>query len=197
MNNKFFFRGGDSGQWRVTSMSAFRGEPLEDVTHLQVVNGDLSPSASTWVLEGLTSNVRYATRAEAEVLAAIQPPLGRSEATCAALIPIKKSATWWALAQDERRAIFEEDSHHNAIGLEYLPAIARRLHHCRDIGGEFDFLTWFEFAPKHSVQFDELVARLRKRPEWEYVEREVDLRLERVACGVSVQTDGLRLLGDC
>lgn len=190
MTNKFSFLGGDCGEWRVTSMSAFRGEPLESVTHLQVVNGD-SPPAATWVLEGLTSNVRYATRAEAEMLAAIQPPLGRAEATCAALIPIKKSATWWALAQDERRAIFEENSHHNAIGLEYLPAIARRLHHCRDIGGEF------EFAPEHSAQFDELVAKLRERPEWEYVEREVDLRLERVAREVSVQTDGLRLLGDC
>jgi hypothetical protein len=28
----------------------------------------------------------------------------------AALIPIKKSAVWWAMAQDERRAIFEERS---------------------------------------------------------------------------------------
>lgn len=179
MTNKFSFLGGDEGEWRVTSMSAFRGEPLESVSHLHIVNGQISSLNCRWVLEGLTSNTRYATRAEAEVLAAIQPPLGRAEATCAALIPIKKSAAWWALAQDERRAIFEEASHHNAIGLEYLPAIARRLHHCRDIGGEFDFLTWFEFALQHAAQFAELVARLRERPEWEYVEREVDVRLER------------------
>ena len=35
------------------------------------------------------------------------------------LIPIRKNEAWWALAQDERRAIFEERSHHIAIGLEY------------------------------------------------------------------------------
>ena len=179
MNNHFSFVGGNSGPWRVTSMSAFRGDALEVVSHLQIVNGEVASPASGWILEGLTSNVRYATRSEVEVLAAIQPPLGRDEATCAALIPIKKSAGWWNLAQDERRTIFEESSHHNAIGLEYLPAIARRLHHCRDIGGEFDFLTWFEFAPHHATHFEELVARLRSRPEWEYVEREVDVRLER------------------
>ena len=81
---------------------------------------------------------------------------------------------------EDRRAIFEETSRHTAIGLEYLPAIARRLHHCRDIGEPFDFLTWFEFAPQHAAAFDELVARLRATPEWDFVEREVDIRLERV-----------------
>jgi len=105
--------------------------------------------------------------------------LGRPAATLAALIPIKKSARWWELAQDERRAIFEETSQHTAIGLEYLPAIARRLHHSRDLGEPFDFLTWFEFAPEHAAAFDKLVARLRATPEWKYVEREVDIRLTR------------------
>src|SRR5690349_7262702 len=49
-----------------------------------------------------------------------------------ALIPIRKSAAWWALAHDERRKIFEERSHHVAHSLPYLPRIARRLHHGRD-----------------------------------------------------------------
>jgi chlorite dismutase len=105
--------------------------------------------------------------------------LGRSEARCAALIPIRKSAAWWALPQDERRAIYEEQSRHTSIGLEYLPRIARRLHHCRDLGEPFDFLTWFEFAPEHAGAFDELVARLRASEEWCYVDREIDIRLTR------------------
>lgn len=33
-------------------------------------------------------------------------------------------AAWWALAQDERRAIFGEQSRHIGIGLKYLPAVA-------------------------------------------------------------------------
>src|SRR5436853_562536 len=81
----------------------------------------------------------------------------------AALIPIRKTLAWWALTQDERRDIFEAQSRHIGIGLEYLPAIARRLHHCRDLGPEepFDFLTWFEYAPADAAAFEELVQALR------------------------------------
>ena len=95
------------------------------------------------------------------------------------MIPIKKSEAWWSLSQDERRAIFEDDSRHIESGLKYLPAIARRLHHSRDLGEPFDFLTWFEFAPQDEVRFDELVALLRATKEWGFVDGEVDIRLER------------------
>jgi chlorite dismutase len=106
-------------------------------------------------------------------------PSARVESTRAALIPITKSEAWWALPQDERRRIFEESSHHVATGLEYLPEIARRLHHARDLGEPFDFLTWFEFAPEHASAFEELVDRLRETEEWAYIEREIDIRLSR------------------
>ena len=109
----------------------------------------------------------------------MQPPLGRPESTCAALIPIRKSQSWWDLPQDTRRDLLETQGRHIAIGLEYLPAIARRLHHSRDLGEPFDFLTWFEFAPEHTPTFDHLLARLRQSPEWAYVDREVDIRLTR------------------
>jgi chlorite dismutase len=105
--------------------------------------------------------------------------LNRPEATRAALIPIRKNAAWWKLAQDERRHILEEDSHHIAVGLEYLPAIARRLHHSRELSEPFDFLTWFEYALEQSAVFEELVSRLRHTTEWDYVDREVDIRLVR------------------
>ena len=81
-------------------------------------------------------------------LVARQEMLHRPQATRAALIPIRKTAAWWDLAQDERRAIFEEQSRHIGIGMEYLPAVARRLHHSRELGEPFDFLTWFEYAPR-------------------------------------------------
>ena len=180
MQNRFRFCGGATGLWSVRDIRAIRGESLEMTSHLDILNGDdASPPHTRWELQGLTSNVRYATRSEVNQLQAIQPGLGRAEATCAALIPIRKSAEWWNLAQDERRAIFEETSQHTAIGIDYLPAIARRLHHCRDLGEPFDFLTWFEFAPEHRDAFDELLYRLRATKEWGFVEREVDLRLIR------------------
>jgi len=121
------------------------------------------------------------THDEKNQLVAKQPGLGRPEATCAALIPIRKNASWWSLSQDERRMIFEEQSKHIHIGLQYLPAIARRLHHCRDLGESepFDFLTWFEFAPSNEAAFNKLVAELRASREWTYVDREIDIRLAR------------------
>ena len=109
----------------------------------------LLPSQTSWRLAGVASHVRYVERAEKTQLAAVQAGLGRPEATCAALIPIKKSAAWWELTQEERRRIFEDKSHHIAASLKYLPAIARQLYHCRDLGEPFDFLTWFEYAPEH------------------------------------------------
>jgi chlorite dismutase len=90
------------------------------------------------------------------------------------------SEDWWKLAQDERRKIFEEQSRHIQIGLKYLPAIARRLYHCRDLNEPFDFLTWFEFAPNDSDAFEVLVSELRKTKEWKYIDREVEIRLTKV-----------------
>ena len=182
VSNRYSFLGGKQGLWRVVRIDSVCGPGLETVERLDVVNGELAglPLDNVWALQGVTSNVRYATRAEVDTLQARQPALGRPEATCAALIPIRKSAQWWAFAQDERQSIIEEASHHTIIGLEYLPAVARRLHHCRDMGEPFDFLTWFEYAPEHARDFEELVSRLRATKEWDYVEREIDIRLQRV-----------------
>jgi hypothetical protein len=179
----FCFLGGESGAWRVTATRTISGEALPIVKKLSVVAGQpaLPPPGTSWLLRGVTSNDRYAARAEKARLAARQPGLGRAEASCAALIPIRKSGAWWALSQDERRSIFEDQSTHIRTGLQYLPAVARRLHHCRDLGGDepFDFLTWFEFAPEDAAAFDRLVGALRASPEWTYVEREIDIRLVR------------------
>lgn len=179
MKNYYSFVGGDEGLWEVSSCEAIVGNPLEKVKRLNMVN---LPAASltdrgVWVLQGFTSNLRYAERHEVEKLRAVQEGLNRPSATCAAMIPIKKNAAWWAMSQDERREIFETQSHHTEIGLDYLPEVARQLHHCRDIGEPFDFITWFEFAPEYTDAFNKLLARLRASREWEFVEREVDIRL--------------------
>src|SRR5438128_1478870 len=175
------FAGGTSGPWRIDRQSPVRGRDLPSAERLSVTEGgdDGPPDTATWVLRGVTSNERYVTRAEHESLAQVQQPLGRPHSTRAALIPVRKTEEWWDLTQDDRRAIFEERSRHLSIGLEYLPAVARRLHHSRDLGEPFDFLTWFEFAPEHGAAFEELVQRLRATEEWNYVEREIDIRLAR------------------
>ncbi len=172
------FVGGSKGVWKVTGMETINGSPLEKVQRLEVIGGLMvKVPGAKWRLRGVTSNERYTTQREHHKLVARQPKLGRPDATHAALIPITKSASWWNLSQDERRRIFETKSGHIRTGLKYVSAIARRLYHSRDIGEPFDFLTWFEFAPSSEPMFNELVNMLRKTEEWNYVEREVDIRL--------------------
>jgi hypothetical protein len=186
MNPRLFsFVGAASGYWQVNEVRAVCGESLStEAAGLTVVPGDGTDADSTrpvWTLRGVKSNERYVTVQEKAQLVATQAPLGQPTATCAVLIPIRKSPAWWALTQEERRHIFEESSHHTRIGLQYLPAIARSLYHCRDLSSNepFDFLTWFEFAPEDRTAFDALLAELRATPEWGYVEREVEVRLHR------------------
>lgn len=178
----FAFAAGNEGTWRIRSMAPVIGDmlaPAERLSMAPASSAQIGDGCGGWRLQGLISNIRYATSSELTSLRRVQEPLGRPAARCAALIPIRKSAAWWALAQDERRAIFEETSHHTAVGLAYLPAVSRQLFHCRDLGEPFDFLTWFEYAPEDASAFEALVAKLRQTAEWTYVEREIDIRLDR------------------
>ena len=182
MDRLYTFVGGATGPWWIDAIRPVTGETLPDASRLAVEPGAReSALGARWLLRGITSNERYVTRAEKAALVAVQPEVGRPGATRAALIPIRKSAEWWALTQEERREVFEAQSEHVRSGLRYLPAIARRLHHCRDLGGPepFDFVTWFEYAPADADAFEEIVALLRTTPEWRYVVREVDVRLSR------------------
>ena len=183
----FDFIGGAEGPWRIDRIGAVTGDSLPVAGRLRVAEAaagiDVVGAGTAWQLRGITSNERYVERSEKQQLLAKQPLLGRPESRCAALIPIRKNAAWWAMTQDERRTVFEVQSRHIAIGLDYLPAVARRLHHCRDLDAPqpFDFLTWFEYAPADAEAFEALVAALRASPEWAFVDREVDLRLSRDA----------------
>jgi hypothetical protein len=176
------FLAGSTGAWRIREIRNVVGEGFSPAACLEVMSSPPSTALDcTWSLRGATSNERYTTQEEKLQLVAKQEGLGRPGSTCAALIPIKKSPKWWSLTQEARRAIFEEKSHHTQIGLRYLPSIARRLHHCRDLSTAepFDFLTWFEYPAAAEADFDHLLGELRASPEWSYVEREVDIRLEK------------------
>ncbi len=174
------FVGGATGAWKIESVRAVTGDGLPLVERLDVrVAADGVDAAGAWILRGVAGHERYVERAEHDRLKATSPALGRAEATCAALVPIRKSPAWWALSQDERRGIFEGRSRHISDSMPYLPRVARRLYHARELGEPFDFLTWFEFAPEHAQAFEDLVGMLRGREEWSFVDREVDIRLSR------------------
>ncbi len=190
----FTFIGSDSGAWNIDHMETIIGEAIPHAKKLDRVDGLTvtstlptytstlnSTPTSSFSLHGILSNERYVERSEKEKLIPVSPDLGRRDSTLAVLIPIRKNASWWDLTQDERRKIFEVQSHHIQIGMKALPAIARKLHHCRDLSENepFDFLTWFEFAPQDEKAFDQMLAELRATEEWKYVDREVEIRLSR------------------
>jgi hypothetical protein len=179
----FSFMGGDTGTWRVSEMRTLAGDPLPAAKKLTIASDPVTPAdpRAAWVLRGITSNERYVVREERSQIVAKLLSLGRPEATCGALIAIRKNEAWWALTQDERLNIFKDQSHHTKIGLQYFPELARRLHHCRDLSENepFDFLTWFEYEPAQEAAFNKLLAELRAVEEWKYVEREVEVRLVR------------------
>lgn len=177
------FIAGHEGPWVIQESRRILGAPLEKASRLRIESGwhDAASTHAVWVLHGATSNERYVNQEEKSLLVSRQEGLGRAQATQAVMIPIQKKPEWWAMTQEERRRIFEERSRHTRIGLDYLPAIARRLHHCRDLthAEPFDFITWFEFAPADADAFDRLLQALRQTEEWRYVQREAELRLTR------------------
>lgn len=177
------FVGGRTGSLRVLSHMTISGDPIQEVDAIDMMPGlatDL-PTGTVWALHGVASNERYTTRVEKTELTSRQARIGRPEATSSALILLRKRAEWWALAQDERRAILEEDSHHIGIGMRYLPAVARRLLHCRDLAHEapFDFIGFLDFAPENEAACDEMLSQLRATEEWSFMDREIDIRLVR------------------
>ena len=175
------FVGGHLGEWQVVSQRTLQGPPIASVPRVAVLSDERAepPADGRWLLRGVATNDRYATGAEKAELIKRQARIGRPEATSAALILLRKNADWWALAQDERRAILEEQSHHIAIGMRYLPAIARRLLHCRDLGTDepFDFLGFLDYAPADTTAFDDMLGELRSTREWAFMDREIDIRM--------------------
>ncbi len=177
----FSYMGGTTGPWRITKAVTHCGLPLKNATHVEITSGQNHrvPAGTAWVLSGVVRNSRYVTREERIPLESNQPSFSNEDATCAALIPIRKSMTWWNLGRNERREIREAGSESLTTVMKFLPAIARKLRPGRAWGEKFDSVTWFEYAPQDASIFDAMVDVLRSSEEWRYVEREIDIRLVR------------------
>lgn len=142
-------------------------------------SGQLADPTAPFV--GVSQHVVYTAAQERLELSRISAP---ESGPVAVLIPICKSAAWWSLAQDERRAFLRTGTPgHFEIGLEYASTIYRRLYHARTLpGSSWDFLTYFELPRERRGEFERLLARLRdveQNPEWQFVEREVEIWLTR------------------
>lgn len=172
------FVGSNEGLWKVSKIETREGEALPTVKTIDIHKKNIETDLNEgWVLKAFISNLRYTNREEKTELDKNSKPLGQPEYDRAAFIPLKKSDEWWSLTQDERRKIFEEDSKHIQVSSKYLAYVSRQLHHSRDLGQPFDFLTWFEYSSAHEEQFEELCYTLRKAEEWKYVIRDIDFRM--------------------
>src|SRR5437870_13404852 len=127
------FLAGATGRWKVERLEGIRGPSLATASHLEVSLGSkTTPQHALWILHGVTSHERYATRAEHDRIAAVQPPLDRAEATSAARFPIARAAARWEFPQQDRRATSDEVWRYVAFARACPPASARRTHHVRD-----------------------------------------------------------------
>jgi hypothetical protein len=131
---------------------------------------------------GATTHALYTDSTTRSELVRISSP---ESGPVAVLIPIRKTAEWWALASEQRRALVMEGAPHGhlAIGQRYAARIYRRLYQARYLpGSDWDFLTYFEFPAGETEAFLELLGELRDtvhNPEWAFVDREVELWLTR------------------
>jgi hypothetical protein len=177
---QYNYVGASTGPWLVRQMNALRGSALSPVSHLDIVKGPLcrTPTGAAWVLSGLVRNTRYVSREERD-LRGVNRMGGQhvDAAPCAALIVVRRSPDWWELGHQARREILESRKVDFTSGLQYLSGVVRRWQHRRDLSEQFDYVTWFEYEPRDSAAFDDLLAAWRASEEWNYVDRECDVRL--------------------
>ena len=80
----------------------------------------------------------------------------------AMVIPVTKSADWWALDQEKRAAMMQE---HTEATLPYLKTVKRKLYHSSGLN-DLGFITYFETSKLED--FHGLILSLEKVKEFQY-----------------------------
>ena len=146
--------------------------------------GDAKTPTPTLLFHGVPQHLQYTSgeqRTDLVKRSRIEVPPGKD--TVAVIIPIRKTAAWWALPVDERLAHFHKKGDkvgHTAIGAKYVEQIYRKLYHTRYAveTTDHDFITYFEFERTHTDVFQSLLKQLRdpqQNPEWNFVDREYEI----------------------
>lgn len=111
------------------------------------------------------------------------------------IIPINKSAEWWAKSPLDRHAFFYPHTDaatgapakgHARAAEPGIATIYRRLYYNPEgnsRSGEYDFIRYFECADEHLATFDAICRALRderQNPEWRFVKEGPEWRGRRV-----------------
>jgi chlorite dismutase len=98
------------------------------------------------ILHGLTKKANYVPGFPDPMKNDLRAP--SESGPYAIVIPIRKDAEWWSLAQDKRAAMMQE---HTAAALPYHKTVKRKLYHATGLD-DFDFITYFETAKLDDFQ---------------------------------------------
>jgi chlorite dismutase len=117
------------------------------------------------VMHGLTEKAKYVPGFPDQLKAALTVTSESGPKPYAIVVPIRKSAAWWGLDQEQRAAMMQE---HAEATLPYLKTVKRKLYHSSGLD-DLDFITYFETSKLED--FHRLVLALEKVKEFQYTRR--------------------------
>ena len=117
------------------------------------------------IMHGLTKKANYVPGFPDQLKADLKTASESGPKPYAIVIPIRKSADWWALDQDKRMAMMKE---HTEATLPYLKTVKRKLYHSSGLD-DLDFITYFETSKLED--FHSLILSLEKVKEFQYIRR--------------------------
>lgn len=117
------------------------------------------------IMHGLTKKANYVPGFSDEMKADLKTASDPGPKPYAVVIPIRKSADWWALDQEKRAAMMKE---HTEAALPYHKTVKRKLYHSTGLD-DLDFITYFETSKLED--FHSLILSLEKVREYQYTRR--------------------------
>jgi chlorite dismutase len=117
------------------------------------------------IMHGLTKKANYVPGFSDDMKADLKTASDPGSKPYAIVIPIRKSADWWALDQDKRAALMKE---HTEAALPYHKTVKRKLYHSTGLD-DLDFITYFETSKLED--FHSLILSLEQVKEFQYTRR--------------------------
>lgn len=117
------------------------------------------------ILNGMSKKAIYVPGFPDEIKAELKVADESGASAYAIVIPIRKTADWWALDQEKRAAMMKE---HTVAALPYRKAVKRKLYHSSGLD-DLDFITYFETSKLED--FHNLILSLEKVKEFQYTRR--------------------------
>ncbi len=111
---------------------------------------------NTHTFNGITKKANYVPAFPDELKAAMKTPTDPGPKPYAIVVPIRKDAEWWIMAQDSRNQMMQE---HAEATVAYLKTVKRKLYHASGLD-DLDFITYFETAKLD--EFNGLIIALER-----------------------------------